>query len=172
MKKFIFFAKKNIFFFPPKMLPTCASVSFIICFIIGLPCILKGCNELICPLENLEIGIVVKSNYVVQECSSYQCLSYSNKGTICTNQIITFYDCSYWETLLKYQSHEKNQCFIRGGPYTIGTSIGIFVNHLNGNCNANLDTIKNLPYVGIVFLVLSGLFLIILTISCFDKMLK
>lgn len=135
-------------------------ITLSILLIIGLPTIILGCTDFLCPLQQRFISVVQSSNYVESTCTDTICISYENGG-ICDNYMTSTRDCSYWLTEV---NNTKGLCKIFG-YYDIGKTIEIYVNRIDHTCNQDIKSMGRITYVGIVFIILSGITLIVLIIS-------
>ena len=137
-----------------------------------------GCNHISCPIYKT-VKVTAESNtYIDSTC--YMCGSYSSEG-VCMSQIpydcsfwVTnvFYNdeavikaplsdgfavlttptiANLLEDIPNTDNQEIKRCTITGFV-SPGSSFDIFVNKFNGDCNGDVTAVKNLPYVGIVFL--------------------
>ncbi len=126
---------------------------FIACVMIGIPCIIFGCNEMVCFFQEKVSATVDTSYYSKDTCLSTSCISY-NANSICNDWSYDEYDCSYWTT---YAHHSKGICSFSEGPYSQNESIEVFVNKRTGHCTSRLRMTENIAIVGIVFCSLAGL---------------
>lgn len=124
--------------------------------IVGLPTIIIGCNDTLCPLQVKLVGQITSNYYVEATCQTSYCTSYNTDET-CTSMNYYTYDCSYWASNIYYMYHDSyHTCSVRG-KYTEKSPIAFYFNKLDNVCTIDLKTINNLHYVGIVFIILSGL---------------
>lgn len=131
--------------------------------IIGIPCMVLGCNETLCPLQEKKETSVIHSEFIYDTCQSSTCASYNSKGQ-CSLWTYRQYDCSFWQTTLIY---ENGLCNVRlSGSVPIHTPMTVYVRKTDGSCSANLGTIENLPIVGIVFITLACLCCVLLIFYC------
>jgi hypothetical protein len=132
----------------------------IIGLIIGLPSIVVGCNDLLCPLHEKVMGNVTDSRYLVTQCTKDIC---DGEGENCQN---IRYDCSHWISTVSYSQGNKS-CDIGTGPHDPGTNIWIYVNKMNSECQTGFDqTIRVLPIIGVIFLSICGLAFLVQFIWC------
>lgn len=154
----------------------CYSIPFSIFFIIGICCILLGCNTHLkgqCISYNLVYGTVYKHDVDEHTCS--QCISKSKTGN-CNSYI--YYPC--YDSYLKYHYNNNQTCTFKVDSndrseqsaynsldnYPIGYSRYLIKNKNSNEClktGEGLDT----WITGVSFLSLSGLVLLIFLIAIF-----
>lgn len=144
-----------------------AVAAIVVCFIIGLPTILVGCNSFypVCVHYYLyPNAIIVDVSIETKQCS--YCAVTNTDGTCsdteyydCYSPAVTFSKnnstCRYSE-VKAYDEVQKARD--AAAQYHIGDERTVYVEKRNeGVCTADVQFVKNLSIVGITFLALGGL---------------
>ncbi len=135
----------------------CDIVLFIVSLIIGLPCIIMGCNDFSCPLYHINQASVLCSNFVRETCSC--CLGANDDGCVEWGQC----DCSGFHTGFM---HEIGTCELKTKQhYETNEKVAIFVQRFTHDCKLETGLDNNIVYVGLVFLVIASIIVVVWT-SC------
>ncbi len=155
---------------------------FIICFIIGLPTILVGCNPNVengCATREIWNGIVRDTNIKEKECSD--CVSYCTNKNSRTCCVYKYYDCYQVNIKFSYSSSNKTCTYSRGpyeksstaedveDSYPIGKKHALSVDPNTNDCSTNVREFLNVWIVGVTFLSIAALMVLIgICKACFD----
>ncbi len=146
--------------------PVCGICFTCISCIIGYTCLVLGCNETICLMQDYVQGEVLEnSQFIKEECSSSTCVSHDTYGK-CTQETLSTYDCSYWTTGLLLSNNQT--CHIRG-QFMQNQTMPIFYNRFTEECSNEIGGIKDLANVGISLIFLSGVSMMITLIYVLSK---
>lgn len=126
---------------------TCYFLTVCIMLIIGIPTIIQGCSEVLCPLYRKQVAKSVLNVFFKKRCT--RCLLRNEDGHCVKRQE---YDCSNWGSLFDLGNGvmcSSNRVYTPGRNYTI------FFNKRDGD--GSCDPNEKLSYVGIVFISLACL---------------
>lgn len=147
---------------------------FIICFIIGLPTILVGCNPNVkngCATREIWDGHVKDTNIKVKECS--KCVAYCTTKNSRSCCVYNYYDCYQVNIKFLYSSSNKTCTYSRGtydefskaenvqDSYPIGEKHLLSVDPNTDECSTNVKEFFNVWIVGVTFLSIAALTLVI-----------
>lgn len=129
--------------------------------LIGLPAIILGCNDFLCPLQMRVPATVDWSSLTEATCTADGCDSFSDD---CFPGMPDTHDCSHWETGL---THKRGSCKVSSGPHVVGSTVTVYIDRIGRDrmCNLEFATMNRLPYVGILFIAIAGLLFFGLIVS-------
>ncbi len=130
----------------------------VIGLLIGLPCIIEGCNDWSCPLYyDLQASVLCSENHP-QTCN---CCFRSNADGNCFEWGAC--DCGYYLTGFL---HLGGTCGLQTPrSYQVGEVVRLLVNKHSHDCSFPSATDDNIVWVGLAFCLLSGLSLVALVID-------
>ena len=137
---------------------------FIISFIIGTPCLIYGCSNILCPLYEPVDAVVTESSYQHQTCQNTHCGFTQADGT-CFFWVTDEYDCSFYVTTVQAGSNTIS-CGT-GSNADEGTHVYFLLRKYDNTCLFDIEEMKRVSIVGILFMSLSGicLFLTVLFLA-------
>ena len=125
-----------------------------IILLIGLPCLLIGCNSFICPLKIIRNATVLSSEYINRTCSTW----FNQTLRECGHIEHTF---QYYNGICKIISDEFYDGTGKENLYIKNQNLYILVDKsTNSVCQIPTQLLSNIIYVGVIFLILAFVFFI------------